>query len=44
MSTERGRCIDAGCDDYLSKPIDRRVLLETLSAHLTQPLTASSCN
>lgn len=30
MAEDRQRCIDAGCDDYATKPIDRTRLLETL--------------
>jgi len=34
MSGERQRCLDAGCDEYMTKPIDRLVLLQVLSRFL----------
>ncbi len=34
MEGDRIKCLDAGCDDYLSKPIDRDKLLEMLSGYL----------
>ena len=30
---DRGRCLAVGCDGFVSKPIDRRTLLETVQRH-----------
>jgi len=34
MSGERQRCLEAGCDEYMTKPIDRLLLLQVLSRFL----------
>ncbi|AMV17450.1 response regulator [Planctomyces sp. SH-PL14] len=39
MAEDRKRCLDAGCTDYLTKPIDRQTLLATLARHLPAEAT-----
>lgn len=41
MAGDREKCIDAGMDDYLSKPLDRHLLASTLSEWLS-PSTGSN--
>jgi PAS domain S-box-containing protein len=38
MSDDRQRCLDTGCNDYISKPIDRAILLATIRQHLATPV------
>ncbi len=33
MSDDRKKCVDAGCDDYASKPINRPELLSIVARH-----------
>lgn len=35
MQEDRNRCIDAGCTDYLTKPIRTDLLIQTISRHLS---------
>jgi CheY-like chemotaxis protein len=35
MKGDQDRAIAAGCDDYITKPIDTRTLTDTIARHLT---------
>jgi signal transduction histidine kinase/ActR/RegA family two-component response regulator len=39
MSTDRGRCLEAGCDEYVSKPVDRARLLGVVARFLAERKT-----
>jgi Amt family ammonium transporter len=36
LPSERQRCIEAGCDAFATKPLDRLVLLETIAQHTSK--------
>jgi PAS domain S-box-containing protein len=36
MSGDQQKCIEAGCDDYISKPVDRNALLAMVSMYLAK--------
>ncbi|MCP4591641.1 MAG: response regulator [bacterium] len=42
MASDRQKCIDAGCDDYASKPINRSKLIETILKHLSDGARAAT--
>jgi CheY-like chemotaxis protein len=40
MVEERRRCFEAGCDDFLSKPVDAATLVRTLERWCAVPVGA----
>jgi signal transduction histidine kinase/DNA-binding response OmpR family regulator len=41
MAEDRTKCMDSGCSDYLSKPVNPEVLLRTVARHLKQEISPS---
>ncbi len=42
MAEDKKKCLDAGCDAFLTKPVDRKLLIETITNYVTQNKIASA--
>jgi DNA-binding response OmpR family regulator len=38
MESDRKKCLGVGCDEYATKPIDRKKLIETIRAVLEKAM------
>ena len=44
MESDRKRCLDAGCDDYTCKPINREKLVQIIVKHATESPVANAAD
>ena len=44
MASDRDRCLQAGCDDYATKPIDRRKLVASIQQLVRRPTASVESN
>ncbi|HTO71647.1 MAG TPA: response regulator, partial [Myxococcota bacterium] len=42
LPSERQRCLEAGCDAFATKPLERVALLETIAAHMQKATEGDS--
>jgi len=44
MKGDEQKCFDAGCDDYIAKPIDRKKMEQIISEHLSKKAESQARN
>ena len=44
MKGDEKKCLEAGCDDYLAKPIEREKLFEMLDKYLSPTFEEKDCS